>query len=273
MRVDLSPITSKRVIVAADRDGDCRKLCQLMFLSDGSLTVSFPYFHEPNCQLAIVTAPAAAHVPRLKIDKNRWASSHRVKYTHHVDGRAHFSQDGRIRTVVKRQAVPLTESVGHLFTLIVQGLSAFKSLPAEQRHAPNDRRANVGFSLKGKKIDTLKIVGRIFKRDFLISTLVNPKPPVGPVINLVDDEGRRTQTAIISVASAPERILAVSAQPWHQQNEGRPSITFIGGFDPPDIADDYSRTMDFLFMASPAGDMDSLLEEIDTVDFARDPAR
>jgi hypothetical protein len=242
-----------------------------MFLSDGSLTVSFPYFHEPGCQLAIVTAPAAEHVPRLKIDKNRWASSHRVKYTHHVDGRAHFSQDGRIRTVVKRQAVPLTGTVGHLFTLVVHGLSAFKSLPAEQRHAPNDGRANVGFSLKGKKIDTLKIVGRIYERSFLLSTLRHPRPPVGPVLNLVDDLGRVTQTAIMAAASAPERILAVGAQPWHPQNEGGPSMIFIGGFDPPEIADDCNRTMDFLFMASPAGDMDSLLEEIDTVDFARNP--
>jgi hypothetical protein len=55
----LNPLTSRRVIVAVNQGGDRRKMFQLMFLKDGSLTVSFPYFKEAACQLAIGTMPPA----------------------------------------------------------------------------------------------------------------------------------------------------------------------------------------------------------------------
>jgi hypothetical protein len=265
--VTLNPVTSKKIIIGVERDGDCRKLCQIMFLRDGSLTVSFPYFHQSECQLAIGTMPCAAVTPTLKIDKNVWASSHRVKYTHHLDGRAHFSQDGRIRTTVKRQAVPLTSAIGHLFTLSVQGLSDFKALPVDQRYPPSARRANVIFKMAGTPTNSLKIVGRIYERSQFLAILKNPEPPVGPALTLMERNGRKHQGAMISTDGTSERILLLSIHSIPPLNQGRSSIIFIGGFDPPEIINDYSRTSDFLFMGSPVGDFQKLIAEHGTVDF------
>jgi hypothetical protein len=58
-------------------------------------------------------------------------TSHRVKFAHHVDGHAHFSQDRRVRTVIRNEALPLTQLVPHLFTIDVQGLSRFAMEPSE----------------------------------------------------------------------------------------------------------------------------------------------
>jgi hypothetical protein len=51
-------------------------------------------------------------------------TSHLVKYSHHPDGRAHFSQDGKILTAIKRQSIALDRQNGHMFTLYIQGLHA-----------------------------------------------------------------------------------------------------------------------------------------------------
>jgi hypothetical protein len=50
-----------------------------------------------------------------------------VKYAHHRDGEAHFSQTGRVYTHVRKRSVPLNEQIGHLWTIQLQGLNGFRS--------------------------------------------------------------------------------------------------------------------------------------------------
>lgn len=267
--MDVKPVTSKIVVLGIDLDNDWRKLCQLMFLRDGSLTVSFPYFQEAACQLAIGTMPGAPMIPHLTLNQNLWGSSHSVKYTHHLDGRAHFSQDGRIRTIVRRQSVPLTDADGHIFTFSVQGFSAFKALPKEQRHAPGARRTNLFFRFAKKSLSAIKLVGYVYRREKFLDSLVDPKPPVGPIMSLIGPDGQVRAGAIITAPNAPERILVVAAESIPPLNRGRPTMVFIAGFDPPELVNDYTRTSDFLFMASPPGDLERIIREYGTVDFTR----
>jgi hypothetical protein len=255
------------VIVAVNQGGDRRKMFQLMFLKDGSLTVSFPYFKEAACQLAIGTMPPAPMPPKISLGERLWGSSHRVKYTHHVDGRVHFSQDGKIRTVVRRQAIPLTAADGHLFTVQLQGLSAFKALPTDQLHPPNVSRANAVFEINGAPTDSLKFLGRIHSRDRLIHSLVSIKAPVGPRMVLQSPDGRRHMSIMMAAPNHPDRLLFITAEAIPLLNQDGPTITFIGGFDPPEIVFDHGVPSDFLFMASPAGDLEKVFREHGTVDF------
>ncbi|NMB74335.1 MAG: hypothetical protein GYA21_04310 [Myxococcales bacterium] len=52
----------------------------------------------------------------------------KVKYSHHPDGRAHFSQHGKVKTsIINPDSMRLDDpSGGHLFTLRVQGLFDFE---------------------------------------------------------------------------------------------------------------------------------------------------
>ena len=75
---------------------------------------------EPSGQ-----APQERKIPRDEYgDPTYRITSHLVKYSHHVDGRAHFSQGGKILTAIKRQSMALDKQYGHIFSLLVQGLNA-----------------------------------------------------------------------------------------------------------------------------------------------------
>ena len=122
---------SDRIVITLKADGHRHKIFQILFRKDGSLFVNFPYFSKTQGVLAEVTvngAPGSSCEVNLA-DTGRVAS-HLVKYSHHPDGRAHFSQDGKIKTEIKRQSVPLRDQQGHIFTLLFQGLRAFTSVNA-----------------------------------------------------------------------------------------------------------------------------------------------
>jgi hypothetical protein len=73
-------------------------------------------------------ATVAAHGTQLDLTPGGKIASHAVKYAHHPDGEAHFSQDGKVLTAIRRKAVPLDAAAGHLFTVHVVGFAAFKTL-------------------------------------------------------------------------------------------------------------------------------------------------
>jgi hypothetical protein len=60
----------------------------------------------------------------VNIEHGGKVTSHRVKYSHHPDDRAHLTQDGKMFTAIKRQSISLGTQNGHVFTLYVQVLHA-----------------------------------------------------------------------------------------------------------------------------------------------------
>jgi hypothetical protein len=49
-------------------------------------------------------------------------TSHKVKFTHPPDGHCHFSQDGKVKTVVRNDSARLDLDLGHIFSVDVQGI-------------------------------------------------------------------------------------------------------------------------------------------------------
>jgi hypothetical protein len=87
-------------------------------------------------------------------------TSHRVKYSHHPDGRAHFSQDGKIFAAIKRQSISLDTQNGHMFTLYIQGLHALdvaKTAKDAERISAN--RSVINFQIE-PAAEAIKFVGR-----------------------------------------------------------------------------------------------------------------
>lgn len=90
-----------------------RRVAKVMFNHDGSLYVFFPGFVSTEgivCR-ALLRGNQAAQT-KFDLTENGHVTSHLVKYSHHPDGEVHFSQDGKVKTVIRRKSVPLSEQRG-----------------------------------------------------------------------------------------------------------------------------------------------------------------
>ena len=107
--------------------------------NDGSLFVNFPYYKHKQGIAGHFKFPANLYSHNLNLIKEGKVTSHLVKYSHHPDGEAHFSQDGRVLTTIKKKSLRLCEVDDHIFTVLFQGISNFSYA---------DRKRDIGHSFK-----------------------------------------------------------------------------------------------------------------------------
>ena len=88
-------------VVCVVTAGDLRvKAFQIVFGGDGSLFITFPYSRHRTGILSASAIPATGtRQSQVNLEQGGKVTSHLVKYSHHTDGRAHFSQTGKIVTV------------------------------------------------------------------------------------------------------------------------------------------------------------------------------
>jgi hypothetical protein len=131
--------------------------------------VSFPYFRDSVGIASLVHAPVAnSPSTTLSLEPGGRVVSHRVKYTHHPDGQAHFSLDGHVRTEIRKKSIPLSSIDGHFFTLHVQGLNAFKRVDVTEKGRPNtSKRIRITYLVDGPTPDAVKFVGRMYSAAWL----------------------------------------------------------------------------------------------------------
>lgn len=130
-------------------------------------------------------------------------TSHLVKYSHHSSGLALFSQTGKVRSEIRRQSVALDRQEGHLFSVLINGLQAFKRAVG-QRDAEQvePERTVLTFQLPpGSDVGgTLKIVGRWYDVNRL--RFANPTDSAGPLFPTIDQNGQQRLT--VALASPAE---------------------------------------------------------------------
>src|SRR5260370_33999335 len=86
-------------------DGEA-KVCQVQFVDDGFF-VHFPYHPDaPGIAARCVFPPRRAQAT-VNLADSPCVTSHKLKYTHHIDGNSHFSQDEEVVTKVRNVALPL----------------------------------------------------------------------------------------------------------------------------------------------------------------------
>jgi hypothetical protein len=103
-----------------------RRGCKIVFQKDGTVIAVLPMPRVAGGILATIHLDGGQSEPqRSDLTHSGKVTKSIVKYSHHPDGRAHFSQDGKIFTKVVRAAAPLATQRGHLFSLILQRLDLF----------------------------------------------------------------------------------------------------------------------------------------------------
>lgn len=85
------------------------QICHITFAKrDGSIFVSFPYLPETAGLLSIAKFPEdQTGSVTLSFGDDARSTSHLAKYSHHPDGLVLFSQDGKIRSEVRRRSFRL----------------------------------------------------------------------------------------------------------------------------------------------------------------------
>jgi hypothetical protein len=110
------------------------KVFQVQF-DKGGFFVHFPYHPQSVGALGRFSIPTVGR--GIDITDLGKVTCHRVKYTHHLDGESHFSQDSKIYTVVRNPAhALLTKGPGfRAFGVDLAGLERFEPATIAERNA------------------------------------------------------------------------------------------------------------------------------------------
>ncbi len=247
------------------------KIFQISFGKDGSIYANFPYYKYNDGILSICTFPARNRttstinlIPGGKVTLNQ------IKYSHHASGLAHFSKAGYLKPIVSKQSIALNQASGHIFTVQFQGIDDFRKVIDDGK--PFTRRkkrynAILKFSIEEKKDEAFKILGYWYSLDKLESR-INDKVE-GPGVSF-EKNGKRYSGFLIAPPSGnilENHVLSVLIEELPMiDKKNYSTLTFLGGFDPPEIVNDISKDTNFLAFIYPAEDYQKLLNDIGSVD-------
>jgi hypothetical protein len=220
---------------------------------DGTIFIIFPYFKYKNGILAELKHPANRKLPhKLNLEDYGKTTSHSVKYTHHTDGNVNFSQSGDIKTFKKknRRSTPLYMDIGHLFTIILNDLSAFNDSENKSNKQYIDFNINKSFK-------DLKIIGEWRKI---------------PYYNFFDERNVSfdSEYTIGQLYNMPFHNHALTIDIKfdslkHRNKKGM--LLFLGGFDLKIIIKNYNIDSYFLAFLYPARKFEEIKKLIGSQDY------
>ena len=273
--VKINPLRAERFIIITKSNSIKHKLFQIIFNKKGCLFINFPYYKNSKGIVSIVKFPANIHGPTdLSLEPDGKVTSHLVKYTHHIDGEAHFSQTGKVKTEIRKKAIPLHEIEGHIFTIMLQGVECFDKV--KQR---NNRKLNyvtLSLDLKSTDPDAIKIVGQLYSHNELINKF-SPKTrasEIGPKAD-INRSGTNYKGILLSsplTNPSKDKILLLTSEPIPRIDESEDSaLTFIGGFDPHSTVEDLKISTSFLALSYPltTQDFEKLKDRLGSIDLLK----
>lgn len=265
---ELKAYAAERVVIGVENNSYRKKLFQINLTSkDGSIFVEIPYADLGIGRVGIVDI-LSGPITSFKFGHQAPVTAHSIKYSHHPDGEAHFSQDGKVFTKIRRKAVPLTSADGHLFTVIIQGLEHFADFTSRDKGTP--RRGVVPMKISSNKVEALKFVGHLYSSQELAKRSPTPKME-SEFIPIMTPQGV-TKTGVVLATKlakdAVQYLLVVSVEEIEKVSKDKDLyVSLLGGFDRPEIAFDQSKKMSFLMMFYPeTNDLRSLLESVGSID-------
>jgi hypothetical protein len=264
--VRVAAFRSERTVVTAQIGRSRYKAFQIFFGRDGSLFVTFPYFSHRTGILAAATIPGNGQTTsQVNLQTGGKVASHLVKYSHHPDGRAHFSQHGKVRTEIKRQSVALNTQNGHIFSLLIQGFEAFDKADATRDSGSSPKRTALTFQIP-ELAKALKFVGRWLN----VSTISvgGPSPVIGPTLLTQDADGKQQYGFLIASPfdQTPHHVLCITSAPIPILGPEPEIMCFYGGFPTREVMDDTMQEAGFLGFIYPAANADQLKALLGTID-------
>ena len=263
---------SERFTIAVENGTDGFKLFQLIFSKkDGSVFVNFPYLNKPEGSVSTLSWPADRQGSMdLNLADAGKVTSHLVKYSHHPDGRAHFSQDGKVRSSVKRQSIRLDALRGHMFTVQAHDLSGFERFTAEEDTGFTPKKTLLKYRVDGTIPEDVKITGWWYSIPELQARSADGNLPNEPKLLTQTPDGRVLPAFIVGdpFGFHSDRALLICFEIIKMNSADNSWFIFLGGFDAPEVAYDHSRETGFLAFIYPASEYETLRARLGSIDYA-----
>lgn len=229
----------------------CRDLFQIQFAKQG-IFIHFRYQPDaPGFLARAEVPPGRSHT--VNFGPVAHATTHKVKYSHPLDGRAHFSQTGKLVTRIWNQAEPLNSSIGHFFSLEIAGIGRFRKCAESKKIGLN----GVRFSF-----DSDAPTDPVHFHGYWLKTETGDFPAgLGNPLTLDLADGPKRAIAIAPPPSSPlyggmVAIFTRSGPADMAVGEDDFRLMFTGGFAN-DLAD-RNVSSSFLAMQYPAGDISTM---------------
>lgn len=197
------------------------------------------------------------------------------KYSHHQDGRAHFSQDGKVYTMIKRQACPIRDINGHAFTMHIQGIEHFPTMDAsDEKKLRKGKRGIILFTAGRGAPRMLSLYGSVYQRDFYWAMKRRQGVmgiPHGDYTRYIYPDGRQEIVSVLTDhldhLDRPNSLLLELRLSTHTiPDTTTDTLLFVGGFDNRDL----TKLLDapgYLALRFPATPDDRDLSLIPSMDF------
>ncbi|MFC1511691.1 hypothetical protein ACFL5H_00660, partial [Candidatus Latescibacterota bacterium] len=160
------------------------KLCRIIFGSDGSIYIPFPYFSTKQGIVSEVDYnPYSGPPTQLDFSVNGIPVPYDVKFTHHPSGIVHFSKTGEIERLSQKRSFPLETQIGHVFNLFVfqpSGLNLVGSLQARDLH--------IGFEFQRNHPIGIHLRAEWCRKNDIKTNIQPPGGNVGPILNAIHRE-------------------------------------------------------------------------------------
>lgn len=247
------------------------QLVQIVFgKKDGSIYVSTPYLGARDGIVSDVRLASGAKPPyTMSLMDHGRVTSHLVKFAHHPDGSAHFSQTGKVRTDIKRTSFPLS-SIGHVFQSHIYWPIGYDALDPAAREKD---RVYLRTKVQGPTPAAVLVHAEWRRKRDVIANIHPPGGTSGPITKV---QSRRTgDEYTVFFLGQPsgfplrDHVLMVSCvETTGLANIEDPALIAIAGWDPhevPSVGMETEHT-GVLVAMYPITNADELRAKIGTID-------
>jgi len=260
-------LRAKKFIIDYKSGDEDYKIFQIIYAKDGSIFISFPYYKKKEGIVSKVSHIGESNT--LELLHGGKATSYAVKYSHHWDGEAHFSQDGKVKTIIRKHSVPLEKYSGHFFTVQFQGLEDF-DLNLNDKLEYSTAKTRVIYELKPNP-EAIKFIGMLYSINELDQRLIIKDDQIhGPIFEGISNIGEKTKGLLISSPTSYKSsnlVMYIYCKGIKSMGNEENVLTFMGGFDLPNVIYDHSKTTTMLMFMYPAYNFEDLQEKIGCIDF------
>lgn len=247
------------------------QLCQIgLYPRTGQIFAQSPYFVSSDGLVGSCTVQVdESGASKIELSESGLTTSHSVKYSHPVDGSAHFSQDGRVVTSIRRQSIRLDSEYGHLFEFHALGLPGFRTLEPGQERAG---RLYLPFVV-AEATDAATVTAEWWPKEEIERIARERSEIVGPITELprrLDGQPFKACLVAHPMESLRSRaFLVINVHPTSMPpNLTEPALILFGGWD----ADQKKRIrpgdqIGFLAFTYPCRNIEELRSRIGTVDY------
>lgn len=263
-------LAAPRATVIVGSSAGFHQVCQVGFQPDGSVSVQCPYFPGHNGILSSPSQDPDAKGPiTYDLSAGGKLTSHLVKLHHHADGTVHFSQDGKILTLIRRRTFDLSSSIGHVFQLHTYFPAAFSQFAKSK-----PGRLYLPFQFRLALPAAITVFGEWRRRRDIEANLVPSDGIAGPLTTV---HSRKTgiDSTVFFLAQPKdyalvEHVLMVGVHETSALPEIRePTMILVGGFDPHEVSvpGEATRQTGLLCWLYPHRPTDEARKLLGTVDY------